>query len=179
MKQYTLPAGLLLLISLALILGVAVSMKHEAMAAAKLAASEHDLESAREELRAVELSAANAARKSEPANRFLDTWTPRLVGEASIEEIFGRLDTLAVSNLLSPSGKNFTVNSNYFFNGRQLPVQNVNITVAGDYSRTLNWLGAVEAAFPLARVEQISYTVNGNSLALAAQFVFPRKFDAP
>jgi hypothetical protein len=35
----------------------------------------------------------------------------------------------------------------------------------------------VENGFPLARVEQISYTTNGNSLALAVQFVFPRKFD--
>ena len=58
-------------------------------------------------------------------------------------------------------------------------MQDVNISVSGDFYRTLNWLGAVESAFPLARVEQISYTNNGSSLSLAVQFVFPRKFDAP
>jgi hypothetical protein len=100
-----------------------------------------------------------------------------LHAEENVEQVFGRLDTLAVNNLLSPSGKNFTLNKNYLFNGRHTSVQNVNITVAGDFPRTLNWLGAVESAFPLARVEQISYTTNASSLSLAVQFVFPRKFE--
>jgi hypothetical protein len=102
-----------------------------------------------------------------------------LEADGNIEQIFGQLDTLAVNNLLSPSGKNFALKTNYFFNGRQLTVQNVNISVTGDFYRTLNWLGAVENAFPLARVEQVSYTNNGNSLALAVQLVFPRKFESP
>jgi len=110
------------------------------------------------------------------ADRFLGRWKAEMEAEANIEQVFGRLDTLAVNNLLSPSRKNFNLNKNYFFNGRHLPVQNVNITVAGDYARTLNWLGLVESAFPLARVELISYTNSGNSLSLNSQFVFPQSF---
>jgi hypothetical protein len=140
--------------------------------------SQQEASLARQQLEAVQKAASTAKEDSVQADRFLETWTAELQAEDNIEQVFGRLDTLAVNNLLSPSGKNFTLNKNYFFNGRHTSVQNVNITVAGDYPRTLNWLGAVESAFPLARVEQISYTTNANSLALAVQFVFPRKFDS-
>jgi hypothetical protein len=177
MKNYTFPALLLIAASLLLLLGVTKSFGWASHSAAELSIKRSEVENARQELFSVQKSAEAAKRKSAIADQFLAAWAPELSDESSIEQIFGRLDTLAVDNLLSPSGKNFAVNTNYFFNGRHLAVQSVNITVAGDYYRTLNWLGAVENGFPLARVEQISYTTNGNSLALAVQFVFPRKFD--
>ena len=144
----------------------------------QLGAERAAVDSARAELAATTQAARSATAKSAAADRFLDLWKPEIAADSNIEQIFGRLDTLAVNNLLSPSGKNFTLNKNYFFNGRHTPVQNVNITVAGDFPRTLNWLGAVENTFPLARVEQISYTTNANTLALAVLFVFPQKFDS-
>lgn len=179
MKSYTLPAAVLVAVSGCMLLGLTSSMKHAGQAQAKLATDRQALQTAQLELTSADRAARDMAKKSRPAEQFLDIWTPRLTAETSIDEIFGRLDTLAVDNLLSPSGKNFTTSSKYFFNGRQLSVQSVDITVAGEFARTLNWLGAVEAAFPLARVQQLSYTGAGNSLALAAHLVFPRKFATP
>jgi len=177
MKRFTLPALVLLAVSALLLLAILRSFGRASQAAGKLAAEQRSVELSRLQLATIQRTAITAKSKSAAADKFLETWTQELDAESNIEHVFGRLDTLAVNNLLSPSGKNFTANTNYFFNGRHLPVQNVNITVAGDYARTLNWLGAVEYAFPLARVEQISYTTNGNSLSLSVQFVFPRKFE--
>lgn len=178
MKHYTLPTFVLLAFSALLLFGILKSFGQARQSESKLAGEQRSVELTRQQLTAIQQAAAVAKSKSATADKFLETWTAELDAESNIEHVFGRLDTLAVNNLLSPSGKNFTLNTNYFFNGRHLSVQNVNITVAGDYARTLNWLGAVENAFPLARVEQISYTTNGNSLSLAVQFVFPRKFES-
>jgi hypothetical protein len=178
MKTYTMPTFVLLATSGLLLFGMLKSFGRASQAAIDLATERNTVATASRRLASTQHSAQTAKTKSATADKFLEVWTPELSSEANIEQIFGRLDTLAVNNLLSPSGKNFALNTNYFFDGRHLPVQNVNISVAGDYYRTLNWLGAVENAFPLARVEQISYTTNGSSLSLAVQFVFPRKFDS-
>jgi hypothetical protein len=179
MKRYRMPI-FLLLAATALLLFAMLKSFHRASAAAKQLSTEQTAVAlARVELIQTQQAARAAEARSAPADHFLALWQPELAADANIEQIFGQLDTLAVNNLLSPSGKNFMVKSNYFFNGRQLTVQEVNISVTGDFYRTLNWLGAVEHAFPLARVEQISYTNGNSSLALAVQFVFPRKFDSP
>ena len=179
MKHYRMPIFFLLAATGMLLFGLLKSFRQANQAEVQLGAERAAVDSARAELAATTQAARSATAKSAAADRFLDLWKPEIAADSNIEQIFGRLDTLAVNNLLSPSGKNFALKTNYFFNGRQLAVQNVNISVTGDYYRTLNWLGAVENAFPLARVEQISYTNNGSSLALAVQFVFPRKFDSP
>jgi hypothetical protein len=179
MKHYSMPAVLLLLAAALLLGGLLKSFSRASRAAADLAGEREAAAAARSDLAGIQRAAKAAQARSAAADRFLDAWLPDLASNGNIEQIFGRLDTLAVNNLLSPSGKNFAIKTNYFFNGRQLSVQDVNITVAGDFYRTLNWLGAVESAFPLARVEQISFTNNGSSLSLAAQFVFPRRFDSP
>jgi hypothetical protein len=176
-KSYSLPAVLLLAISVLGVLGVLRSFRGAHQAAAELTAEQATVIQDRADLAATERAVKSTALKAVESDRFLARWAPEIEAEASIEDIFGRLDTLAVDNLLSPSGKNFKLDTNYFFNGRHLPVQNVNISVAGDFYRTLNWLGAAESAFPLARVEQITYTNAGNALSLAVQFSFPRKFD--
>jgi hypothetical protein len=176
-KSYTLPAFLLLAVTGLLGLGIMKSFRGAGRAAAALAAEQATVDADRRDLAAVQRAAKAATQKAVASDRFLAKWESELQSEASIEDIFGRLDTLAVGNLLAPSGKNFKLDTSYFFNGRHLPVQNVNISVAGDFYRTLNWLGAAESAFPLARVEQINYTNAGNSLSLAVQFSFPRKFD--
>lgn len=179
MKHYTVPTFLLLAVTGLLLLGILRSFARAGRADAALAAERSDVDQARRELTRSLQAAKAATEQSAVADRFLGRWKPELESDGNIEQIFGQLDTLAVNNLLSPSGKNFAVKSNYFFNGRQLSVQDVNISVAGDFYRTVNWLGAVESAFPLARVEQISYTTNGTSLAMAVQLVFPRRFDTP
>jgi len=178
MKNYTIPAFVVLSLSALLLFVMAQSFGRTHRAAGDLAAAESEAKLARRDLEVVQQAAAAAKENSAQADRFLETWTAEFQAEENIEQVFGRLDTLAVNDLLSPSGKNFTLNKNYFFNGRHTPVQSVNITVAGDFARTLNWLGAVESTFPLARIEQISYTTNASSLALAIQFVFPRKFNS-
>jgi hypothetical protein len=177
MKHYTLPIFLLLAVSALMLFGIVGSFKSASRAAQELSAERRAVESSRRELIGIQRAAETANKKSASVDAFLAAWTPQLTDAPNVDEIFGRLDTLAVDNLLSPSGKNFTQNTNYFFNGGHLKVQNVNITVAGDYYRTLNWLGAAENGFPMARVEQISYTTNGNSMSLAVQFVFPHAFD--
>jgi type II secretory pathway pseudopilin PulG len=178
MNHYTAPAAALLGASALLLFGTLKSFERAHQSAQELSAATVALRGARLQLASAQAATDAARRKTAPADKFLETWTRELTAESNIEDIFGKLDTLAVNNLLSPSGKNFGATPNYFFNGRKLPTQNVNLTVAGEYYRTLNWLGAAEAAFPLARVEQISYTTNANTLSLAVQFVFPRKFDS-
>jgi hypothetical protein len=179
MKSYTLPTAILLLISGLMLVGIYKSIRAANAATAELASERSSLQAAQSNLVAAQAAAAAAQAKSAPADKFLAAWNPEISSESNIEEIFGRLDTLAVNNVLSPSGKSFAVKPSYYFNGRQFPVESVNITVAGDFFRTLNWLGAVENSCPLARVEQISYTNVSNTLTLAVQLVFPRKFDAP
>jgi hypothetical protein len=177
MKNYTIAAILLLLVSALFLFQMLQSFGRASKAVNDLATAQDEATLARQQLEAVQRAATAAKENSAQSDRFMEKWTAELQAEENIEQVFGRLDTLAVNNLLSPSGKNFTLNKNYFFNGRHTSVQNVNITVAGDFPRTLNWLGAVESAFPLARVEQISYTTNTSSLSVGVQFVFPRKFD--
>jgi hypothetical protein len=177
MKHYTIPTVLLLAVSALLLFAALGSFGRASRSQRRRDDAQLAVEAARLDLAVSQKGAVAARERSAEADRFLKKWTDELGAESNIERVFGQLDTLAVNNLLSPSGKNFTLNMNYFFNGRHLPVQNVNITVAGDYSRTLNWLGAVESAFPMARVEQVSYTNNGNTLCLAVQFVFPKKFE--
>ncbi len=179
MKHYSLPAFVLLFASALLLFGIVHSFARASRAHADLAAARDAADQASLELIAAQRAAAATKVSGAPADRFLASWKQELEAESNIEHIFGRLDTLAVNNLLSPSGKNFTLNPNYFFGGHHMAVENVNITVAGDYYRTLNWLGAVESAFPLGRVEQVYYTSSGNSLSLAVQFVFPRTFETP
>jgi hypothetical protein len=177
MKNYSIAAILVLLVSALFLFQMLQSFGRASRAANNLATAQDEASLARQQLEAVQRAATAAKENSVQSDRFMETWTAELQAEENIEQVFGRLDTLAVDNLLSPSGKNFTLNKNYFFNGRHTSVQNVNITVAGEFPRTLNWLGAVESAFPLARVEQISYTTNTSSLSVGVQFVFPRKFD--
>jgi hypothetical protein len=179
MKHYRMPVIFLLAATVLLLFVTLKSFGRVNQAALGLAAERTAVTIARLELARTQQAARTATAQSAPADHFLELWKPEIESAGNIEQIFGQLDTLAVNNLLSPSGKNFALKTNYFFNGRQLTVQNVNIAVTGDFYRTLNWLGAVESAFPLARVEQVSYTNNGNSLALAVQFVFPKKFDTP
>jgi hypothetical protein len=50
--------------------------------------------------------------------------------------------------------------------------------VSGEYYRLLNWLGAAEQAFPLARVESVSFT-NQDGLKLSSTFSFPIYFKQP
>lgn len=177
MKQYRVPAIVLVAASLLLALLTLKSVERARRAAADLAEARRLLGNSRRDLMVAQAAAARAKKSSAPVEEFLAQWNDELAAEASIEPIFGKLDTLAVNDVLSPSGKNFGVKPGYLFQGRKMPVQNVNITVAGEFYRTLNWLGAVEYAFPLARVEQISYAANGGSLTLALQLVFPRKFE--
>lgn len=177
MKHYRIPALVLVAASAALILFTLKSVERTRRAGADLVAARRALDQSRRDLLDSE-RAANAAKHSgAPIEEFLGNWTREITAEASIEQIFSQLDTLAVDNVLSPSGRNFTTNSNYLFEGRKIPVESVNITVAGDFYRTLNWLGAVEAAFPIARLEQISYAADETSLSLSIELTFPRKFD--
>jgi hypothetical protein len=179
MNRYTPAAAVLLATSAACLFGMSRSFSSAHTASQDLASAQAALIGARQQLAAAVRATDLAQQKTGPADRFLAVWNRELAAESGIEDIFGKLDSLAVNNLLSTSGKNFVANPNYFFDGHKLPTQTVNISVSGDFYRTLNWLGAAEAAFPLARVEQISYSTNANSLSLAVQMVFPRKFDTP
>ena len=177
MKRHTLPATILLVASVVLFVAILQSFRRVRRAEDALASARSEAALSRERLESSQRAAVAAKKGAAPADAFLASWKPEFDMEANIENVFGQLDTQAVNNLLSPSGKNFRLTESYFFNGHHMPVQTVNITVAGDYRRALNWLGSVESTFPLARVEQVSFATNGNSLTLAVEFVFPRRFD--
>jgi hypothetical protein len=178
MKSYSVPSFVLIAASLLLLLLALNCVERSGRVTAGLAQARRSIEDARRDLASAQALAAKAKVSGAPVEAYLSGWNAELDAEGNIEQVFGRLDTLAVNNLLSPSGKNFAARPNYLFLSRHMPVQNVNITVAGEYYRMLNWLGAVEYAFPLARVEQASFIANGNSLSLALELVFPRRFEA-
>lgn len=177
MKSYTVPAFGLLAVSALLVLAIAKSFGSARNAARDLAAAQSTVALDRVALAATQVAARTAALNARQTDAFLSKWTGELDNEANMEDVLGNLDTLAVDGLLSPAGKNFQLNAGYPFEGKHLAVQTVNITVSGDFYRTLNWLGAAEHAYPLARVEQISYTNTGSALSMAVQFSFPRNFD--
>lgn len=177
MKSYTIPALTLLAASGVLAFVIAKSFGSASQAASDLAREQDAVTADTATLHATEIAAKTAARRSVETDAFLDKWNAELDNEANIEDVLASLDTLAVNSLLSPAGKNFRLNAAYPFEGKHLSVQTVNMTVSGEYYRTLNWLGAAEHAYPLARVEQISYTNTGSALSMAVQLSFPRKFE--
>lgn len=179
MKSYTLPAAILLLVTMLLGVGIMTSLRHASEASAQAETDRSAQSSANDDLDRARANAIRMEKQSQPADNFLAVWSAHLNGDSTIDDIFDRLDKLAITNVLSPSGKSFTNSSQYFFDGKQLPVLSVDITVAGDYARTLSWLGAVEESFPMARVQQISYSGTGSSIALAAHLIFPRRFNSP
>lgn len=178
MKSYFMPAMVLCGAAVALIITGLFSFQSASLAQRQLIDSNNNSRDAEMLLQQSVQKAAQAKQRSSATDAFLDTWRKEFHSSDNVEQVFGRLDTLAVNNLLSPSGKSFTINSGYFFKDAQVRVKNVNVTVTGDYFRILNWLGAAEYAFPLARVEQVSFTTNASSLALSVQFVFPNQFAA-
>src|SRR6185437_12453743 len=105
MKYYTVPTFALLAASGLLCLGMLKSFRRASQSASDLLAAQNETEMAQAKLIGSQRSATAAKAKSAAADTFLATWTPEISGDANIEQIFGRLDTLAVNHLLSPSGK--------------------------------------------------------------------------
>ena len=177
MKSFFMPAMTLCGAAITLIIVALFSFQTASIAQRQLLESKRNAADADIMFQQSVAKAAQARKQGSATDVFLETWRKEFHASDNVEQVFGRLDTLAVNNLLSPSGKSFTINSGYFFKDAQVRVKNVNVTVTGDYFRILNWLGASEYAFPLARVEQVSFTTNASSLALSVQFVFPNQFE--
>jgi hypothetical protein len=177
MKSFFMPAMILCGAGVTLLIVALFSFQSTSIAQQQLLESKRNAQDADVMFLQSVAKSTEARKRGTATDVFLETWRKEFRASDNVEQVFGRLDTLAVNNLLSPSGKSFTVNSGYFFKDAQVRVKNVNVTVTGDYFRILNWLGAAEYAFPLSRVEQVSFTTNASSLALSVQFVFPNQFE--
>jgi hypothetical protein len=116
--------------------------------------------------------------ESQPADEFIKEWQRSFLGEDDMQRILPALDSLAVTNVVSSSDKQNKADPGYNFRNKIIPVESVKISVSGDYYRLLNWLGAVEQQFPLARVEAVSFT-NQNGLKMTSTFSFPTCFKLP
>jgi len=116
--------------------------------------------------------------ESRPANEFIKEWQRSFLSEDDMQRILPALDSLAVANVVSSSDKQNKADTGYTFRNKIIPVESVKISVSGDYYRLLNWLGAVEQQFPLARVEAVSFT-NQNGLKMTSTFSFPTCFKLP
>jgi hypothetical protein len=116
--------------------------------------------------------------ESRPADEFIKEWQRSFLSEDDAQRILPTLDNLAVANVVSSSDKQNKADPGYTFRNKIIPVESVRISVSGDYYRLLNWLGAVEQQFPLARVEAINFT-NQNGLKMTATFSFPTYFKLP
>jgi hypothetical protein len=116
--------------------------------------------------------------ESRPANNFIKQWQRSFLSEDDAQGILPALDSLAVTNVISSSDKQNRADPGYTFRDKIIPVESVKISVSGDYYRLLNWLGAVEQQFPLARVEAVSFT-NQNGLKMTSTFSFPICFRLP
>jgi len=178
MKSFFMPAMALCGAGVTLLIVAAFSFQSASISQRQLLEAKRNAQDADTMFQQSVAKAAQAKQQGSATDVFLEIWRKEFRASANVEQVFGRLDTLAVNNLLSPSGKSFTVNSGYFFKDAQVRVKNINVTVTGDYFRIINWLGAAEYAFPLSRVEQVSFTTNASSLALSVQFVFPNQFES-
>jgi hypothetical protein len=116
--------------------------------------------------------------ESRPADEFIKEWQRSFLGQDDTQRILPALDSLAVTNVVSSSDKQNKADPGYTFRNKIIPVESVKISVSGDYYRLLNWLGAVEQQFPLARVEAVSFT-NQNGLKMTSTFSFPTCFKLP
>jgi hypothetical protein len=117
--------------------------------------------------------------ESRPAEGFLKQWQRTFLnGDDASRTILPDMDSLAVANLVSSSQKQTHSEPGYTFRNKTIPIERVEITVGGEYYRLINWLGAVEQEFPLARVETVSFT-NEDGLKLSASFSFPIYFKIP
>jgi hypothetical protein len=116
--------------------------------------------------------------ESRPADEFIKEWQRSFLSEDDTQRILPALDSLAVANVVSSSDKQNKADPGYTFRNKIIPVESVKISVSGDYYRLLNWLGAVEQEFPLARVEAVSFT-NQNGLKMTSTFSFPTCFNLP
>ena len=116
--------------------------------------------------------------ESRPADDFIKEWRRSFLSEDDTQRILPTLDGLAVANVVSSSDKQNKADPGYTFRNKIISVESVKISVSGDYYRLLNWLGAVEQQFPLARVEAVSFT-NQNGLKMTSTFSFPTYFKQP
>jgi hypothetical protein len=116
--------------------------------------------------------------ESRPADEFIKEWQRSFLSEDDSQRLLPALDNLAVTNVVSSSDKQNKADPGYTFRNKIIPVESVKISVSGDYYRLLNWLGAVEQQFPLARVEAVSFT-NQNGLKMTSTFSFPTCFKLP
>jgi hypothetical protein len=113
--------------------------------------------------------------ESQPDDEFIKEWQRSFLSEDDTQRILPTLDSLAVANVVSSSDKQNKSDPGYTFRNKIIPVESVKISVSGDYYRLLNWLGAVEQQFPLARVEAVDFT-NQNGLKMTSTFSFPTCF---
>jgi hypothetical protein len=116
--------------------------------------------------------------ESRPADEFIKGWQHFFLSDDDTQRILPALDSLAVTNVVSSSDKQNKADPGYTFRNKMIPVECVKISVSGDYYRLLNWLGAVEQQFPLARVEAVNFT-NQNGLKMTSTFSFPTCFKLP
>jgi hypothetical protein len=179
MRSFFLPS--LILIVLALLGGVIAlsSFRNVARLQRDVVGLKQDVDDNKTQNAVIESKLNQLRTESQPAGDFLNEWQRTFLdGDDAKRIILPSLDSLAVTNIVSSSQKQTHTEPGYAFRNKIIPVESVEITVSGEYYRLLNWLGAAEQAFPLARVESVSFT-NQDGLKLSSTFSFPIYFKQP
>lgn len=178
MRSFFLPC--LTLIGLAL-LGIIIALatfQKVARLQFEVSAMKQEVDNDKTQKIIIESRLSRLSAESRPADDFIKQWRSSFLSEDDTQRILPTLDNLAVANVVSSSDKQNKADPGYTFRNKIIPVESVKISVSGDYYRLLNWLGAVEQQFPLARVEAVSFT-NQNGLKMTSTFSFPTYFKLP
>ena len=116
----------------------------------------------------------NMTEASVPVNTFMNAWSAMLAPGRDANSIMSEFGSLGIAHTIAIQGRKPTPNDTTVWQGRQIPMQGAQCTaVSGEFYRLMNWLGAVERAWPLARFETVSIDQNGASLSRTVKVAYP------
>jgi phosphate-selective porin len=107
-----------------------------------------------------------------PANTFMGHWRNAIVSDQASNNMLSDLAKFGTDELVSVQGRK-SGKAEYLWRAKPVEVQFADVAVSGEYHRLMNWLGATERAWPLARFEQIALHQNGPSLQLFVRLSYP------
>jgi len=108
-----------------------------------------------------------------PVNSFMAEWSAHFAPGKDGNAILSDFSRIGNEQTVSVQGRKSGLNET-MWHGVPVGVQVAQGTaVSSEYYRLLNWLGAVERAWPLARVDTFSFEQNGASLSLFVKLSHP------
>lgn len=172
MKQYGLAITFLAIVALGSIASTLLLAGKWRESVAACASSERALEEKRaEQTKRIE-QLAERRRQVSDAQNYAQTWEPYLARMRTLADVVSGVDTEAQKAVVA-IGNRSTPDVTMTFEKKDVPVQAVRMDASGDYARLVNWLGAVEAAYPAALVWRVGLEQRDKNMAMAVTLYIP------